>query len=79
MGYIILQCWGVGREDLRLKQASTQPVLDEGNISAGRGSLATGTGHTFISNSESMCGPVPDTTTAIVEISHALYTMTYIQ
>ena len=62
-----------GREDLRLRRASrvktcpliyAQPVMEEGKVSAGRGSLAAGNGHTSISSSGSLCGPVPRATKA---------------
>ena len=41
-----------------------QPVLDEGNISAIRGSLTAENGHAISSSSASLRGPVPHTTTA---------------
>ena len=41
-----------------------QPVLDEGNMSAVRGSLAAGNGLAISSSSASLRGPVPHTTTA---------------
>ena len=40
------------------------PVLDKDNVSAVCGSLAAGNGHTSISSSKSLCGPVLHTTTA---------------
>ena len=43
---------------------ASKPVLDEGNVSAVRGSLAAGNGRTSISSSESIRGQVPNTTTA---------------
>ena len=55
---------GTVRENVHADITNTNSQhLDESIVSAVRGSLAAGNGHTFINSSKSLRGPVPHTTT----------------